>query len=196
LSAVLSIETAPVFEPLLEPSRDKGAWGGRGSGKSHFFAELLVEDALRFPGEAGEGMRAICGREIQKSLKDSAKHLIEGKLAKHGLGEAHGFKIFTDKIETPGDGLIVFQGCRITRRTRSSRSKAFIGSGARKRTASAQRSVNLIRPTIRWENKRLGLASELWWSWNPLRKNDAVDVMLRGGEQAVERRRGARQLVG
>jgi phage terminase large subunit len=42
------------------------------------------------------------------------------------------------------------------------------------------RSVGLVRPTIRWDNKRLGLTSELWWSWNPLRKNDAVDVMLRG----------------
>jgi phage terminase large subunit len=27
------------------------------------------------------------------------------------------------------------------------------------------------------------LKSELWWSWNPLRKNDAVDVMLRGANK-------------
>ena len=39
----LRIQTPEVFEPLLEPSRYKGAWGGRGSGKSHFFAELLIE---------------------------------------------------------------------------------------------------------------------------------------------------------
>lgn len=58
----LAIETAEVFEPLLHPARDKAAWGGRGSGKSHFFAEMLVEDAMRFPGEAGEGLRGICGR--------------------------------------------------------------------------------------------------------------------------------------
>ena len=50
----------------------------------------MVEDALRFPGEAQEGMRAICGREIQKSLKDSAKHLIETKIAEYGLREADG----------------------------------------------------------------------------------------------------------
>ena len=115
--SVLRIETAPVFAPLLEPARDKGAWGGGGSGKSHFFAELLVEDAVRFPGDAGEGLRAICGREIQKSLKDSAKHLIEYKLAAHGLGEADGFKVYTDKIETPGDGLVVFQGLQDLRST-------------------------------------------------------------------------------
>jgi hypothetical protein len=35
--------TAKVFEPLLAPARYKGLYGGRGSGKSHFFGELLVE---------------------------------------------------------------------------------------------------------------------------------------------------------
>jgi hypothetical protein len=35
---MLTIETARVFEPLLKPSRYKGAWGGRGSGKSHYMA--------------------------------------------------------------------------------------------------------------------------------------------------------------
>ena len=33
------IETARVFKPLLEPARYKGAYGGRGSGKSHFFGD-------------------------------------------------------------------------------------------------------------------------------------------------------------
>jgi phage terminase large subunit len=38
----LRIPTAPVFRPLLEPARYKGAYGGRGSGKSHFFGELMA----------------------------------------------------------------------------------------------------------------------------------------------------------
>ncbi len=46
----LEIETLPVFAPLLRDSRFKGAWGGRGSGKSHFFAELGVERCLARPG--------------------------------------------------------------------------------------------------------------------------------------------------
>ena len=63
--SVLSIETAAVFEPLLEPARYKGAWGGRGSGKSHFFAGMLIEDCLAEPGEnGGDGMRAVCIREV------------------------------------------------------------------------------------------------------------------------------------
>ena len=39
-SSVLKIPTAKVFEPLLRPSRYRGAFGGRGSGK------LLVWDKV------------------------------------------------------------------------------------------------------------------------------------------------------
>lgn len=176
----LTIPTAEVFAPLLEPARDKGAFGGRGSGKSHFFAGLMAEDALRFPGDAQEGLRAICGREIQKSLKDSAKYLIESKLAEQGLGEADGFKVYMDKIETPGDGLIVFQGLQDHTTDSIKSFEGFHRFWGEEAHSISARSVGLIRPTIRWENRRLGLQSELWWSWNPLRKTDAVDVMLRG----------------
>ena len=47
-----------MFLPLLQPARYKGAYGGRGSGKSHFFAELLIEDCLYQPG-----MLAVCVSE-------------------------------------------------------------------------------------------------------------------------------------
>jgi len=182
LARSVKIETAAVFEPLLQPARQKAAFGGRGSGKSHFFAELLVEDALRFPSEAGEGLRGICAREIQKSLKDSAKFLIESKLVKLGLGEADGFKVYTDKIQTPGDGLLVFQGMQDHTSESIKSFEGFHRFWCEEAQSASQRSVALIRPTIRWENKRLGLTSELFWSWNPTRKSDAVDMMFRGNE--------------
>src|SRR4051812_45335566 len=95
--SVLGIETPEAFEPLLAPARYKGAWGGRGSGKSHFFAEKLIDDCV-----CERGLLSVCIREVQSSLKDSAKRLIEAKLARHGLGEAHGFKIYREAIRTPG----------------------------------------------------------------------------------------------
>ena len=39
--------------------------------------------------------------------------------------------------------------------------------------------MTLLRPTIRWENKRLGAASEIWAGWNPRRKTDPVDRLFR-----------------
>jgi phage terminase large subunit len=99
---VLPLDTAAVFEPLLSPARDKGAWGGRGSGKSHFFAELMLEDSWAHPGEnGGEGLRSVCIREVQKDLAQSSKLLIEGKLAKFGLTEADGFKVYQDASPHP-----------------------------------------------------------------------------------------------
>lgn len=139
----------------------------------------MVEDALRFPGDAGEGMRGICGREIQKSLKDSAKFLIESKLAKFGLGEADGFKVFTDKIQTPGDGVLIFQGLQDHTADSIKSFEGFHRFWGEEAHSISSRSVSLVRPTIRWEDKQRGLTSEMWWSWNPLRKSDAVDVMLR-----------------
>ena len=103
--SVLKIPTAKIFEPLLEPARYKGIFGGRGSGKSHFFAELLVETC-----QAERGTLAVCIREAQRTLAQSSKRLIENKIAALGLGNR--FRIFSDKIETPGDGLVIFRGMK------------------------------------------------------------------------------------
>jgi phage terminase large subunit len=101
--STLKIPTAEIFEPLLQRGRYKAVYGGRGSGKSHFFGELLVETC-----QAERGTSAVCIREAQRTLAQSSKRLIESKIAALGVG-SH-FKIFSDKIETPGDGLIIFRG--------------------------------------------------------------------------------------
>jgi len=101
--STLKIPTARIFEPLLAPSRYKGAYGGRGSGKSHFFGELLVETC-----QAERGTSAVCIREAQRSLAQSSKRLIESKIA--ALGLRHQFRVYSDKITTPGDGIIIFRG--------------------------------------------------------------------------------------
>ena len=101
--SILKIPTARIFEPLLSTGRYKGLYGGRGSGKSHFFGELLVETC-----QAERGTLAVCIREAQRTLAQSSKRLIESKIANLGLG--HRFKVYSDKIETPGDGIVIFRG--------------------------------------------------------------------------------------
>lgn len=173
----LVLDTPRVFVPLLEPSRYKGAWGGRGSGKSHFFAEMMVEDCLAAPGDnGGEGMRAVCIREVQKTLKESSKRLIEDKLRAFRLGERDGFKIYRDLIATPGDGIISFTGMTDHNAESIKSLEGYkLAWWEEAQTASA-RSLSLLRPTIR------APGSQLWFSWNPRRKTDPVDVMLRGSE--------------
>lgn len=165
----LQIQTARAFVPLLAPARYKGAWGGRGSGKSHFFAELLVEEAIRRPG-----LRAVCIREVQKSLKESAKRLIEDKIAQYGVG--HGFDLLTDQIKTPGGGVIIFQGMQDHTAESIKSLEGFDIAWVEEAQTLSARSLQMLRPTIRKED------SELWFSWNPRRKTDPVDEMLRGAE--------------
>lgn len=174
-SSTLSIPTAGVFEPLLHPSRYKGAFGGRGSGKSHFFAEKILDDSLYF-----KSLRSVCIREVQKSLKDSAKRLIEDKLQTLGLGERHGFKVFKEVIQTPGDGVILFQGMQDHTAESIKSLEGFGRAWVEEAQTMSANSLQLLRPTIRGEG------SELWFSWNPRRKTDPVDVMLRQGEQPTD----------
>ena len=164
--AILKIPTAKIFEPLLAPARYKGVYGGRGSGKSHFFGELLVETC-----QAERGTLAVCIREAQRTLAQSSKRLIESKIASLGVGS--GFKLFTDKIETPGDGLIIFRGLQDHTAESIKSLEGFRIAWIDEAQTLSARSLALLRPTIRAEN------SELWASWNPRRKSDAIDDFLR-----------------
>ena len=155
------------FEPLLHPARYKGAWGGRGSGKSHFFAGLAIDDALAWPGISGEGLRIAAIREVQKSLKQSAKRLVEDKLQQLGLGEAQGFKVYREVIELPHDGVMTFTGMQDHTADSVKSMEGFHRAWTEEAHSLAMRSLGLLRPTIRWEDVGRDLASELWFSWNP-----------------------------
>lgn len=158
------------FLPLTQPARYRGAHGGRGSGKSHFFAEQLIEDHV-----SERGLLSVCIREVQKSLKESSKRLLESKLEQFRLGERHGFKVFTNEIETPGDGLIIFQGM-VDHTAESIKSlEGYKRAVIEEAQTLSAKSLRLLRPTIRAEG------SEIWAGWNPRRKNDPIDMMLRQG---------------
>jgi phage terminase large subunit len=174
----LRIETAEVFGPLIPAGRYKAAHGGRGSGKSHFFGDKLIEDCLAEPGDSsGEGMRAVCIREVQKDLAQSSKLLIESKLTAHALGEADGFKVFRDVIRTPGDGIIIFKGMNDYTADSIKSLEGFKRAWWEEAQTATRHSLNLLTPTIRAEG------SEKWFSWNPRRKTDPVDEMFRGEQR-------------
>lgn len=169
--STLHIQTAEVFAPLYQPARYKAAWGGRGSGKSHDRAGALIDDSLY-----ERGLLSVCIREVQKSLKDSAKRLLESKIAEYGLGEADGFKIYTDRIQTPGDGAIIFQGMQDHTAESIKSLEGFKRAWVEEAQTLSSRSLQLLRPTIR------APGSELWFTWNRRLKTDAVDRMFLGAE--------------
>ncbi len=153
--------------PLLEPARYKGIHGGRGSGKSHFWAESLIERCVMFPGT-----RWACIREVQKSLEQSVKRLLEDKI--EGLGVSHLFEVKQFEIGTPGGGVIIFQGMQNHTADSIKSLEGFDGAWVEEAQSLSQRSLDLLRPTIRKDG------SELWFSWNPNQESDPIDAFLRG----------------
>lgn len=118
------------------------------------------------------GTRWACIREVQKSLEQSVKRLLEDKIVKMGVGEKFGIKQF--EIETPGDGIIIFQGMQNHTADSIKSLEGFDGAWVEEAQSLSQRSLDLLRPTIRKHG------SELWFSWNPQNDTDPVDALLRG----------------
>lgn len=164
--STLAPEVPRAFVPLLRAARYKGAHGGRGSGKSHFFAQLLVARCL------ARETHAVCVREIQKSLKQSVKKLIEGKIRALGVGSQ--FEVLETEIRAPHGGLIIFQGMQDHTAESIKSLEDFDVAWVEEAQSLSQTSLTLLRPTIRKPG------SELWFSWNPRRKTDPVDALLRG----------------
>lgn len=162
----LQIPTPRKFAPLLKPSRYKGIYGGRGSGKSHFFAELLIEEAI------AQKTDAVCIREVQKTLNQSVKKLLESKI--QALGVGHYFDVQEAKIHCPHGGMIIFQGMQNHTAESIKSLEGYDRAWVEEAQSLSQRSLDLLRPTIRKP------FSELWFSWNPKAETDPVDVLLRG----------------
>lgn len=158
------VQIPRAFRELFQPARHKAFYGGRGSGKSHSFAAALVIQAAQQP------LRILCAREIQKSIKDSAKRLIEDKIQAFGL--ASRFEVLETEIRGPGGSLFMFAGLR----TNPDAIKSMEGLDrvwVEEANRVSQRSIDLLVPTVRKP------ASELWWGWNPEDERDPVDAMFR-----------------
>jgi phage terminase large subunit len=109
-------------------------------------------------------------------LAQSSKLLIENKLSDFRLGEAQGFKIYRDVIQTPGDGIILFKGMNDYNGDSIKSLEGFKRSWWEEAQTASLTSLNLLTPTIRAPE------SEKWFSWNPRRATDPVDMLLRGDD--------------
>ncbi len=164
-SQTLQIQTPRAYLPLLKPSRYKGAHGGRGSGKSHFFAEMVIERCIIEP------TNVVCIREIQKSLAQSVKRLLELKI--EALGVGHLFEVLQTEIRGKNGSLIIFQGMQNHTADSIKSLEGYDIAWVEEAQSLSQRSLDLLRPTIRKDG------SEVWFSWNPSLATDPVDAFLR-----------------
>lgn len=152
-------------QDLWKPFRHLAWYGGRGAGKSRSVATGLVLQAV-------EGhQRVLCGREVQKSIRDSVKRCLDDEIRRLGLSNL--FDSVETEIRGPNDSLFLFSGIRGNASAIKSIEgiTTFWGEEAQ---GFSQASIDTVIPTIRAKGSRL------IWTWNPDLETDPVDVLFRG----------------
>lgn len=146
-------------------ARHRWSKGGRGSGKSHAFAQRLVLKGAERP------IFWLCGREIQNSLRDSVRKLLIDKAEACGL--AGFYRVVDNEIRGANGTRFVFAG--LWSHPDSVKSmEGLDGAWVEEAATVSERSIDLLRNTVRKKG------SELWWTWNPRFENDPVDRMFSG----------------
>ena len=160
-------QTPRVFAPLwTRQARFKGAYGGRGSAKSNDRAQAVIVRMMTQPGT-----RIVCVREVQNSIKDSVKQLLEDWIGRLEVGNQ--FTVMRDEIRGPGGSLCIFRGMNDQNNDTIKSLEGYDIAWWEEAQTASERSLRLLRPTLRKPG------SELWFTWNPRYRTDPVDVLLR-----------------
>ena len=146
------------------PVRVRAARGGRGSGKSHEFAKQIIKQT------AIRKKRVVCLREVQKSIKNSVKQLLEDYIEKMELG--HLFEIQRDQIIGANGSLIIFQGLQNHTADSIKSLEGFDIAWIEEAQTISQFSLDILRPTIRKPG------SEIWYTWNPRHEDDPIEYLV------------------
>lgn len=168
----LEIDIPEWAQPLYTPGiRYKGAKGGRGGGKSHEIATYIILSHVADPDRS-----TVCLREVQKSLKESVKRLLEQKIRALEVGDH--FHITTTEIRSKhGAGIITFQGMSDYTADSIKSLEGYDCAWFEEAQTCSQDSLDKLRPTMR------KLGAELIFSWNPQLETDPVDQLFCGPER-------------
>ena len=149
----VSITLPKWAKQLIPPHRYKVIYGGRGGGKSHTVARLLLVKGMEKP------LRILCAREIQKSIRESVHKLLSDLIEEYQLGGF--YRITESSIKGVNGTEFFFVGLR----TMSvSQIKSYEGVDicwVEEGQVISKRSWDILIPTIRKEG------SEIWITFNP-----------------------------
>ncbi len=160
MGRALDIQIPSKMLPFLTPMRHKVARGGRGGGKSHTVAKLLIAKMIDAP------IRWLCTREIQKSIKDSVHKLLADQIRAMNVG--YHFDVQATTIKAYNGGEFLFAGLQDHAVDSIKSSEGCDGAWIEEAHRVSQRSAEVLVPTIR------APGSELWWTYNPDATDDYV----------------------
>lgn len=149
--------------PLLDKARLKIARSGRGAGKSHAVAGILLVKGAQEP------LRILCCREVQKSIKQSVHQLLVDKISQIGLN--HLYEVTENEIRGTNGTQFLFAGLR---EMGVDQIKSFEGIDicwVEESQTISQRSIDILFPTIRKPG------SEIWCLYNPILDTDPIHLI-------------------
>jgi len=159
-SGVVQVALPPKLVPVfIGPARYRGAYGGRGSGKSRSFAVMAAIKGYQL-AQAGKSGLIVCGREFMNSLADSSLAEVRQAIAAQPWLAAY-YAVGENYVRSR-DGRIAFAFIGLRHNLDSIKSKAHIHvlwiDEAERVSEEAWRK---IIPTVREKD------SEIWVTWNP-----------------------------
>ena len=154
------------FGGLFDAARYKAYYGGRGSGKSHSLAAALLIEGAKRP------LRILCAREVQRSIKDSVKQLLDDKIEVMDIGSF--YTSTRDEIRGQNGTSFIFAGLGQMTAEQIKSMEGIDRVWVEESQTISARSLEILIPTIR------KTGSELWFSWNPRHASDPVDDRFRG----------------
>jgi phage terminase large subunit len=153
------------FRFLTTPSRYKIAYGGRGAAKSRSFARALILLSAKFKE------RILCAREIQLSISDSVKRVLDeiARLKMEAIFESTKTEIRC----LPTGSNFIFSGLK-NNPDKIKSTEGVTKCWIEEAHTVSQESLDILIPTIREEG------SEIWASFNPKYKTDPIYKMFVG----------------
>lgn len=170
--ATAQVKLPPKLIPVFDGEADvRGAYGGRGSGKTRSFAKMTAVRAYMWDMAGREGL-ILCGREFLNSLEDSSLEEIKAAIREEEWLLPH-FDIGEKYVRT-GSGRIkyTFSGLDQNIDSIKSKSRILLAWVDEAEPVSEEAWVKLI-PTLREDD------SELWVTWNPELASSATHKRFR-----------------
>jgi phage terminase large subunit len=156
----IEVNIPEAFDFLLQPSRYKSAYGGRGRGASWSFARVLVTKA------SYEKKRILCTREYQNSIKDSVYKILVDQIALLGLSDY--YNINKTEITSRIGSEFLFKGLQHPLEIKSIEGIDIVWLEEAQNVS--EESWRFLIPTIRKEG------SEIWLSWNTGKVDDPTYI--------------------
>lgn len=167
-----TIEMPAKLVPVFEGEADvRGAYGGRGSGKTRTFAKMSAVRAHIWAQAGREGI-VLCGRQFMNSLADSS--LEEIKAAIRETPWLMPFFELGEKYVRTADGRVSYSFAGLDRNVDSIKSKSrILLCWVDEAEPVTEEAWAKLIPTLREED------SELWVTWNPERDNSPTHKRFR-----------------